>query len=57
MPREISRLMNVNQRSKGLRLNIPRRIVAELELQAQDIVEWEISSTKGKKSACIVKFS
>ena len=37
------------------RLNIRRRIVAELGLQVQDIVEWEVSSEKDKKVARIRK--
>jgi hypothetical protein len=53
MRKEVSRLIHVNQRSKGLRVNIPTRIVQEMGFQVADLIEWEIFDKKGKKSVCI----
>ena len=42
-------------RTIGLRVAIPRRIIEELDLKYQDLVEWEVSKKGGKKFAYIRK--
>ena len=56
MRREISRLSTINPRAKGLRVAIPIRIIEELDLKFQDLVEWEVSRKGDKKFAYIRKF-
>jgi len=55
MRREISRLSSINARTKGLRVAIPMKIIEELDLKFQDLVEWEVSKKGDKKMACIRK--
>ena len=52
---EVSRLMKVHTNYNSLRINIPRRIVEDLDLKFRDLVSWKVSSVKGKKFACISK--
>ncbi len=55
MRREISRLSSINPLTKGLRVAIPLKIIEELDLKYQDLVEWEVSKKGGKKFAYIRK--
>ena len=55
MRREISRLSSINDRTKGLRVAIPMRVIGELGLEFQDLVEWEVSKKGDKKIAYIRK--
>ena len=55
MRREISRLSSINDRTKGLRVAIPMKIIQELDLKLQDLVEWEVSKKGDKKIAYIRK--
>jgi len=55
MRREVSRLSSINPRTIGLRVAIPKKIIEELDLKFQDLVEWEISKKDGKKVAYIRK--
>ena len=55
MRREISRLSSINPKAKGLRVAIPIKIIEELGLRFQDLVEWEVSKKGDKKFASIRK--
>jgi len=55
MRREISRLSSINPRAKGLRVAIPVKIIEELDLRFQDLIEWEVSKKGDKKIAYIRK--
>jgi hypothetical protein len=53
--REVSRLSTINPRTIGLRVAIPKRIIEELDLKFQDLVEWKVTRKDGKKVAYIRK--
>ena len=55
LKREVSRLSSINTKTAGLRVAIPRRIIEELSLKFQDLVEWEVSKKGDENVACIRK--
>ncbi len=55
MRREISRLSTINPKTKGLRVAIPGRIIDELGLKFEDLVEWTLIKKGDKMSACMSK--
>jgi hypothetical protein len=48
-------LNNFNPKAKGLRVAIPGKIIDELGLKFEDLVEWSIIKKGDKMSACMSK--
>ena len=51
---EISRVSKASTVTKSLRATIPEKIVNELDIQAEDILIWNIKS-KGKKKMVLIE--
>ncbi|MFY9872085.1 MAG: hypothetical protein WAK17_20435 [Candidatus Nitrosopolaris sp.] len=51
----MSRVKIARAESTSIRATIPQRIVEGLKLEANDIIEWELYSDKGKTLARIRK--
>ncbi len=49
--RELSRLARANTKSDSIRTTIPKKIVNDLRLDVNDVLEWRIDTEKGEKSA------
>lgn len=53
--RELSRLAKANTKSDSIRTTIPKKIVDDLKLDVNDVLEWRIDTEKGEKFARIKK--
>jgi hypothetical protein len=49
--RELSRLVKANTKSGSIRTTIPKKIVDDLRLDVNDVLEWRIDTEKGEKFA------
>jgi hypothetical protein len=51
----VSHLTRINDISRSIKTTIPRKIIEELKLDFDDVIEWKVDVEKGHKFARVRK--